>query len=305
MSRAPTPSFLINVYNAVELSFRITPGARTVDRAEILERFANLVDRPDADIDLARAALHVAMLEYPDMDVDLEISALRRLAGALSDRMPEGGDPLYSVNTLSEYLFDELGFRGDEDNYYDPRNSHLNQVLERRVGIPITLSLVYMEVGRLLNTPLLGIGMPGRFLVRHAEVDDLFVDPFHGGILLSGAECRGIVEDYMPEGFEWHPALLAPVSNRDILARMVRNLKAIYMDGDDYVRALEVSEFALALNPDSIYNRRDRGIAHYQLGHSAEALDDLVHYLEAAPADSSTEGLHALVAELRMFLDDG
>ena len=281
------------------------PGARTVDRAEILERFANLVDRPDADIDLARAALHVAMLEHPDMDVDLEIASLRRLAGALSDRMPEGGDPLYRVNTLSEYLFDELGFRGDEDNYYDPRNSHLNQVLERRVGIPITLSLVYMEVGRLLNTPLLGIGMPGRFLVRHAEVEDLFVDPFRGGILLSGAECRSVVEDYMPEGFEWHPALLAPVSNRDILARMVRNLKAIYMDGDDYVRALEVSEFALALNPDSIYNRRDRGIAHYQLGHSAEALDDLVHYLEAAPADSSTEGLHALVAELRMFLDDG
>ena len=276
-----------------------------MDRAEILERFAKLVDRPDADIDLARAALHVAMLEHPDMNVEWVMSALQRLARDLSDRMPEGGDPLYCVNTLSEYLFDELGFRGDEENYYDPRNSHLNQVLERRVGIPITLSLVYMEVGRLLNTPLLGIGMPGRFLVRHAEVDDLFVDPFHGGILLSGDECRSIVEDYMPEGFVWRASLLAPVSNRDILARMVRNLKAIYMSGDDYVRALEVSELALALEPNSIYNRRDRGIAHYQLGHSAEALDDLARYLEAAPADSSTEAIHALTAELRMFLDDG
>ena len=274
-------------------------------RAEILGRFAALVDRPDAEIDLARAALHVAMLEYPRMDVEAEMSALRQLARGASGRMPEGGgDPLYRVNTLSEYLFDELGFRGDEENYYDPRNSHLNQVLERRLGIPITLSLVYMEVGRLLDTPMLGIGMPGRFLVRHAEIDDLFVDPFHAGILLSGDECRGIVEDYMPEGFEWHPALLAPASNRQILARVIRNLKAIYMEGDDYVRALEVSEFALALEPNSIYNLRDRGIAHYQLGHSAEALDDLASYLAAAPADSSTEGLHALTAELRMFLDD-
>ena len=277
-----------------------------MDRAEILARFAELVDKPDADIDLARAALHIAMLEYPRMDVDDELSALRRLARGASERMPEGGDPLYRVNTLSEYLFDEVGFRGDEENYYDPRNSHLNQVLERRLGIPITLSLVYMEVGRLLGAPLLGIGMPGRFLVRHAEIEDLYVDPFHAGILLSGDECRGIVEDYMPEGFEWHPALLAPASNRQILARMVRNLKAIYMEGDDYVRALEVSELALALEPDSIYNRRDRGIAHYQLGHSAEALDDLSRYLDAAPPmDSSTEGIHALAAELRMFLDDG
>ena len=280
-------------------------GATIVDRAEIFERFANLVDRPDADIDLARAALHVAMLEYPHMDVEGELAALRRIAGDLSDRMPDGGDPLYSVNTLSEYLFDELGFSGDEENYYDPRNSHLNQVLERRVGIPITLSLVYMEVGRLLNTPLVGIGMPGRFLVRHAEIDDLFVDPFHGGILLSETECRGILEGYMPEEFRWHPALLEPVSNRDILARMVRNLKAIYMDDEDYVRALEVSEFALALDPDSIYDRRDRGIIHYQLGHSAEALDDLDYYLAVAPADSAIEGIHALAAELRMFLDDG
>lgn len=280
-------------------------GARIVDRAEILARFADLVDKPDADIDLARAALHVAMLEYPRMDVDAELSSLRRLARGAAERMPEGGDPLYRVNTLSEYLFDELGFKGDEENYYDPRNSHLNQVLERRLGIPITLSLVYMEVGRLLGAPMLGIGMPGRFLVRHAEIDDLYVDPFHAGILLSGDECRRIVEDYMPEGFEWHPALLSPASNRQILARMVRNLKAIYMEGDDYVRALEVSELALALEPDSIYNRRDRGIAHYQLGHSAEALDDLSRYLDAAPTDSSTEGIHALAAELRMFLDDG
>jgi len=278
-------------------------SCRAVYRSGLLRRFASLVDRPDADIDLARAALHVAMLEYPDLNVERELFALQRLAGDVSSKMLDDDDPLYCVNTLSEYLFDELGFRGDDENYYDPRNSHLNQVLERRVGIPITLSLVYMEVGRRLNAPLLGIGMPGRFLVRHAEVEDLFVDPFAGGILLSGDECRRMVEDFMPDGFAWNPALLAPVSNRQILARVVRNLKAIYLEGEDYVRALEVSDFAIVLEPESIYNRRDRGIVHYQLGHSAEALDDLVHYLDLAPADSNSEGLHALVAELREFLD--
>ena len=278
-------------------------GCRAVYRSGLLERFANLVDRPDADIDLARAALHVAMLEYPDLNVERELFALQRLAGDVSSKLLDDDDPLYCVNTLSEYLFDELGFRGDEENFADPRNSHLNQVLERRVGIPITLSLVYMEVGRRLKAPLLGIGMPGRFLVRHAEIEDLFVDPFAGGILLSGDECRRMVEGFMPDGFQWSASLLAPVSNRQILSRMVRNLKAIYLDGEDYVRALEVSDFAIALEPDSIYNRRDRGIVHYQLGHSAEALDDLVYYLDLAPDGSESEGLYALVAELREFLD--
>ena len=274
-----------------------------VYRSGLLERFTSLVDRPDADIDLARAALHVAMLEYPDLNVERELFALQRLAGDVSSKLLDDDDPLYCVNTLSEYLFDELGFRGDEENFADPRNSHLNQVLERRVGIPITLSLVYMEVGRRLKAPLLGIGMPGRFLVRHAEIEDLFVDPFAGGILLSGDECRRMVEGFMPDGFQWSASLLAPVSNRQILSRMVRNLKAIYLDGEDYVRALEVSDFAIALEPDSIYNRRDRGIVHYQLGHSAEALDDLVYYLDLAPDGSESEGLYALVAELREFLD--
>ena len=278
-------------------------GCSAVYRSGLLDQFASLVDRPDADIDLARAALHVAMLEYPDLNVERELFALQRLAGDVSSKLLDDDDPLYCVNTLSEYLFDELGFRGDEENFADPRNSHLNQVLERRVGIPITLSLVYMEVGRRLKAPLLGIGMPGRFLVRHAEIEDLFVDPFAGGILLSGDECRRMVEGFMPDGFQWSASLLAPVSNRQILSRMVRNLKAIYLDGEDYVRALEVSDFAIALEPDSIYNRRDRGIVHYQLGHSAEALDDLVYYLDLAPDGSESEGLYALVAELREFLD--
>ena len=246
----------------------------------------------------------IAATEYPRINVDGELFTFQRIAGSISSKFLDDDDPLYSMNTLSEALFDDIGFRGNADNYYDPRNSYLNEVLRRRAGIPITLAVVYMEVGRRLRVPLLGVGMPGHFLVRHAEIDNLFVDPFHGGILLSADECRQMLEDLAEGPFRWDDRLLAPISNRQILARIIRNLKAIYMYDDDYVRALEMSDFALALEPHSAENRRDRGIVQYQLGHSAEALDDLALYLDLAPNGPDSEGVHALVAELRAFLDD-
>ena len=275
-----------------------------LDRARLLKRFSEATDRPDHQIDVARAAMLIAATEYPRINVDGELFTFQRIAGSISSKFLDDDDPLYSMNTLSEALFDDIGFRGNADNYYDPRNSYLNEVLRRRAGIPITLAVVYMEVGRRLRVPLLGVGMPGHFLVRHAEIDNLFVDPFHGGILLSADECRQMLEDLAEGPFRWDDRLLAPISNRQILARIIRNLKAIYMYDDDYVRALEMSDFALALEPHSAENRRDRGIVQYQLGHSAEALDDLALYLDLAPNGPDSEGVHALVAELRAFLDD-
>ena len=273
-------------------------------QVSVLSQFAEVTDRPDYQIDVARAAMLLAAAEYPQLNVERELFAFQRLAGAISSKFLDDNDPLYCVNVISEHLFDDMGFRGDADNYYDPRNSYLNQVLERRAGIPITLAVVYMEVGRRLKVPLLGIGMPGHFLVRHREIENLYIDAFSGGILLSEEECRDIVGELAHGDIAWSPNLLKPVSNREIIARMIRNLKAIYMADEDFVRALTVSEFALALDPHSAMDRRDRGIVHYQLGHSAEALDDLVYYLDLAPSGPDVEGVHALVAELRSFLDD-
>ncbi len=273
-------------------------------QVSVLSQFAEVTDRPDYQIDVARAAMLLAAAEYPQLNVERELFAFQRLAGAISSKFLDDDDPLYCVNVISEHLFDDMGFRGDADNYYDPRNSYLNQVLERRAGIPITLAVVYMEVGRRLKVPLLGIGMPGHFLVRHREIENLYIDAFSGGILLSEEECRDIVGELAHGDIAWSPDFLKPVSNREIIARMIRNLKAIYMADEDFVRALTVSEFALALDPHSAMDRRDRGIVHYQLGHSAEALDDLVYYLDLAPSGPDVEGVHALVAELRSFLDD-
>ncbi len=275
-----------------------------MERYSLLNQFAEVTDRPDYEVDVARAAMLLAATEYPRLNVERELFAFQRLAGAISSKFLEDDDPLYCVNTISEHLFDVVGFKGDADNYYDPRNSYLNQVIERRTGIPITLAVVYMEVGRRLKVPLLGIGMPGHFLVRHREIENLYIDTFSGGILLSEEECRDILRDRTRGGLDWNRDLLKPVSNREIIARMIRNLKAIYMADQDFVRALTISEFALALDPHSAMDRRDRGIVHYQLGHSAEALDDLVYYLDLSPNGPDVEGVHALVAELRSFLDD-
>ncbi len=272
--------------------------------ANLLRKFAEAVDKPDYAIDVARAALLLAMAEYPNLDIDRELFTLQRIAGDISSKLLDEDDPLYSLNTLSEALFDDIGFKGNTEDYYDPRNSYLNEVIERRVGIPITLAVVYMEVGRRLKVPLLGVGMPGHFLVRHADIDNIFVDPFHGGYLLSEDECRDLLSERVDGPFEWSSDMLEPVSNHETIARIIRNLKSIYMYNEDYVRALDAADFALALEPDSAVNRRDRGIVHYQLGHSAEALDDLVYYLDVSPVGPDVEGIHALVAELRSFLMD-
>ena len=269
-----------------------------------MRQFAEIMGRPDYKIDVARAAMLLAAAEYPKLNVERELFAFQRLAGAISSKFLDDNDPLYCVNVISEYLFDEVGFKGDADNYYDPRNSYLNEALGRRSGIPITLAVIYMEVGRRLKVPLLGIGMPGHFLVRHREIENLYVDTFHGGILISEDECRQIFTDRTQGAIEWNRDALRPVSNREIVARIIRNLKGIYMSDEDFVRALTVSEFALALDPHSARDRRDRGIVHYQLGHSAEALDDLDYYLHLAPNNPDSEGVSAMVAELRSFLDD-
>ena len=260
--------------------------------------------RPDAEIDVARAALSLAKSEYPDLNIERELFTFQRMAGDISSRLLDDDDPLYCMNTLSEYLFDHLGFSGNEEDYYDPRNSYLNQVLARRKGIPITLAVVYMELGRRLKIPLVGIGMPGHFLVRHVDEEKLFVDPFHGGIMLSEDECRERLRERVMGALHWDPSLLRPVSNQEILARIIRNLKTIFMHRGDYVRALDVAQFSVSLDPHSPLNRRDRGIAHYQLGHSAEALDDLRFYLALAPDGPEVGRVRALAAELREFLDD-
>ena len=218
--------------------------------ASALEQFA-LAAGCD-EIDLAQMALLIAAAEYPDLDVKEELRALDSLAAGASRSLGQERDPLACANALSEYLFGEVGFRGNREDYYDPRNSFLNEVLNRRLGIPITLSLMYMEVGKRLGMPLVGVGMPGHFLVRiNSQQEDLMIDPFHRGILLSEQECAQRLQEVAGAAVPWDRSYLAPVSNRELIERILRNLSGVYVARHDQPRARRATEWLATLQSQS------------------------------------------------------
>ena len=265
----------------------------------VTERFARLAGLPDEQIELAPAALWMATIEHPRLDAGEHIAALDTLAESAVRRLAGWQDPQSSINALSEFLFDEMGFRGNRDDYYDPRNSLLNVVLSRRLGIPITLSLVYIEVGARLGIGLIGIGMPGHFLVRHADLADVFIDPFYGGKVLSTEECAQRLRQVTGTPVRWSPAYLSPVSNAEFIARMLRNLKATYWRRQDYDRALRVTNWLMALQPAAAQERRDRGLLYAQTGRHVLALNDLEQYISSKPSTRDAAQAQKLVRELK------
>lgn len=250
-----------------------------MDLIEITSQFASVMDVPSEEIDLVRAALLVAATEYPSLNIEYELHSLDALASGIAARIDDEPDPLFKINTLSEYLFDELEFKGAKDDYYDPRNSFLNQVLNRRSGIPISLSLIYIEVGKRLGMPLFGIGLPGHFLVGHSDVSDLYVDPYNRGILLTTSECAARLRENGEDSMKWDPKYLSPVTSRDFMARMIRNLKGIYIKQETYDKALIMVDWLIRLQPDASHELRDRGIVYYRMGDLDRAQTDLKSYL--------------------------
>ena len=273
-----------------------------MSKESIWDQFVGIAESGDDEIDLATAALLIAATEYPQLDIAHELSVLDSLAAGASHRLGQQRDPIYSINTLSEYLFDEVGFSGADDDYYDPRNSFLNEVLSRRIGIPISLSLVCLEVGKRLGIPLVGVGMPGHFLLRHREAEDLFIDPFFRGILLSEEECAARMREVTQANVPWDSRLLTPVTNREFITRILRNLKGIYLQRQDFERALTMIDRVVVLQPQILDERRDRGLVRYQLGRYKEAQEDLQYYLDSAPAGTDTEDVERVVSQLKDLL---
>ena len=269
-----------------------------MDAEEAWRQLLGVARSPEEEISLDRGALVLAATAYPELDVDRELASLDSLAAGASSLIGDERDPLFCANALSQYLFDELGFRGNQDEYYDPRNSYLNEVLNRRLGIPITLSLVYIETGRRLGVPLQGIGMPGHLVVGHRDVEDLFVDPFNGGILLTEQECAERVRQVTWGEVAWDRGYLAPIGNKDFIARMVRNLKGAHLDRQDHARALRMIDWLLVAQPEAAEERRDRGIVNYRLGNHSEALDDLRVYLASESPIDDTEAVLGLIARI-------
>ncbi|HEX6775684.1 MAG TPA: transglutaminase-like domain-containing protein, partial [Methylomirabilota bacterium] len=242
-----------------------------------------LVSRPDGRIDLARAALAIARWEYPRLDADAYLERLDGLARAV-DGVRRSPDALGRLHRLREYLFVEQGFAGNRDDYYDPRNSFLNDVLDRRQGIPITLSLVLMEVGKRLGLAIEGIGLPGHFIAG-ARLDDsqILLDPFNGGALVTPEECEELVGSVVGRPVTLLPEHYAPVSGRQLLTRMLANLKGAYWQRREWDRVVGAIDRLLVLDPKAASEWRDRGVAWSNLGEVRRGLGDWERYLTEFP----------------------
>lgn len=257
--------------------------------------FGELVKRPSPN--LSHAALLIAKeLAYPDLDIDAYVCQLDGLADRAASRVRVNDSTAVRAELLSDFLFKQEQFQGNTAAYDDPRNSFLNDVLSRRLGIPITLSLIYLAVAERLHLPAFGVGLPGHFVVGvHARGDDLYFDPFHGGGRLSAADCARLVELTVGYNGAFQPSWLTAVSNKEILSRMLNNLRIIYMQQEQWAKAIAVVERMRQVQPDNPYHLRDLGVIHYQAGAMYQAVTFLEAYLqqqpEAADAETIRQGL--------------
>jgi regulator of sirC expression with transglutaminase-like and TPR domain len=257
-------------------------------QAEIIarRRFRALIRRPESQLDLAEAALCIAWEDQSAGDPRASLRLLDVLAAEAQARIAQLGEPHEIVDALNTYLFDELGFRGNSSTYGDPQNSFLDRVLETRTGLPITLSVLYMEIGARLGLPVVGLALPGHFLVRYhvPESADLFIDPFNRGRLWTAVECAtqiaGFYGDTTPALFE---QVMAAPSKRAILARMLRNLKSVYAERGDVLHALAATERIVLLEPENFAELRDRGLLRSRAGQLHGALEDLDRYARHMP----------------------
>jgi len=215
--------------------------------------FAHVVNRPDESVDLAVAALMVGEFEYPDLDIGAYVEVIDSIADDIRARLLSDASVVERVHALSRSLFEERGFRGNAEDYYDPKNSFLNEVIERRLGIPISLAVLYMEVGRRLGLAVGGLNFPGHFLVRVEDGNDfLIVDPFHGGTTVTVEELRQRLKAVLGPDAELGSEHLVAARKRDIITRMLNNLVAIYRRSNDVARAVAVLEREVVLHPDNL-----------------------------------------------------
>lgn len=263
-------------------------------------RLEEILARPDRDVNLAEAALLVAAEEYGDLDVRSYLVRLDEMGVALRRRLDEEPRPERAIMALNRYLFQEEGFHGNTEQYYDARNSYLNEVLDRRTGIPITLSTVYMEVARRAGLEVEGVGLPGHFVVRvQLPSRALLVDPFHDGSLLTERDCQERLDRIFDGKVKLEPKMLRPCRRKEMLERILRNLKAIYLRDQDKDRALRVVDLLVRIQPGSAEDLRDRGVLYAALDCYGLAARDLESYLALAPQARDAEELQAKAAWLR------
>ena len=261
--------------------------------------FAQEARQPERDLDLARAALLVAKEQYPGLAVGQYLARLDQLAEEAKDRLADETAPLVVLEELTRSLFKRQGFRGNKEAYYDPKNSFLNDVLDRRLGIPLTLGIVMLEVGWRLRLPLQGVNFPHHFLVRfHGDAVDLLIDPFEGGRARFEDQAQELLDRVYGGKLRVRKSFLQVATKHDVLVRLLNNLKSVYLSAGDHAQALSVVERLLILCPDRAAEIRARGVLLARIGRREEAIDQLRSWLASAAAGRDADRVRRLILRL-------
>lgn len=251
---------------------------------EIKQEFAKEVTKNESHLNLAYAALLISKYLTQDTDVAPYLALLNEMAASAQPLVRAVDTDLEIVSQLNHYLFDELKFTGNASNYYHPNNSFLNKVLDSKTGIPISLSVIYLEVGQRLNLPVWGIGMPGHFIVGYGSpTAPIYIDVFNQGRILSEDDCLNICQVPLTNRRSFRQQYLKPVTKRQILFRMLLNLKQIYVGWEDWQTAYRTVNLMLTVRPDEINELRDRGLLAYRLNRLQDAIFDIKRYLFLSP----------------------
>jgi len=269
---------------------------------ELIESFSVFVgpDIEDEKIDLIRAALVLARTEYLTLDIESYVARIEELARRVASLVPDL-HPQRMLAALNQVLFEEVNLRGNREDYYDPRNSFLNDVLDRGLGIPITLSIVYMEVARRVGLPLSGVGMPGHFLVKHYSDDgrETLIDCFNRGDVLSRQDCQSRLDEIYSGEMALRPEFLHPISRRQILTRMLNNLNTVYLSTRNFRKALPIADLILVIYPRSSEDVKQRALLRYSIGLHSFAAEDLDEYLKMSPNASDADEIRQMSLSIR------
>lgn len=266
------------------------------------QQLAEMIAKGETAIELDRAALLIAAEEYPALEIENYLAQLDVLAEGARQQITIGQlfNPLKCATFLAAHLFYEGRFNGNSSDYFDARNSYLNEVIDRGKGIPITLCVVFIETARRLGVKIFGVGMPGHFLAKYSDDEqEVFFDPFNGGRILTEKNCREMVETMYGGRMTFERSFLEPVTKKQLLTRMLQNLKNVYVNVPDPNKLLGVIERLLLLQPDSTIELRDRGLTYYRLKKYAQARTDLEAYLRRFPYAEDKGKIQQILVEMR------
>ena len=267
-----------------------------------MQSLIDLLSNKRADVTLDVAALELATIEYPEITTGPFVEILDSYAVELSERLRPNCSGEEFIEIASAYMFDELGFCGNQEDYYNPRNSCLNEVVTSRVGIPISLSVVYMEICRRLARPVYGIGLPGHFLVKYDDGKlEAYIDVFHGGRIVDEKECFELATSIVNSPVN-DTAYLEPVNSSQILVRMLNNLRAIYLRNRDHAKAAEVLTLLMEPKPHPADCFLQRGVVNIELRKFEEAKIDLTQYLHLEPEARDRSAVEQQIRVIEQWL---